>query len=330
MCNTSQNAFNHTLEIDETCYFSFKAAFHIPALTLAILVISINLAVILLFKRSRNLRKLPSNVIFLSFAINDLLSGFTIIFHILPYLHFKIIGCTIQNVTKQDKFLNFMAVSLLMSMFTILSAVGHFIMLSTDRILALFYALRYFTIVTRKRTILAVVLVWMSSTFLVLLDLIWWNETDKLPHNKVYTCILLIAFVLFPFIVLSIQYVSVITLVNNLSKHTPSRQTAGFCQARKALITYSLMFSCFVMLSTPFFIMRVIIVFHSTLFNSISVTVFEAIYILRYVTSFINPVLYTLRKRDFRKALEETIVNSVPFLTRSKKKEDIMLLDIKA
>ncbi|XP_057311584.1 galanin receptor 2b-like [Hydractinia symbiolongicarpus] len=260
MCIALQNSSDCTLEMD-ACYFPFKAAFHVPALTLAILVISINVVVILLFERSRNLRKHPSNVIFLSFAINDLVAGFTILFHILPYLHFEIVGCTTQNITKQD--------------------------------------------------------------------LIWWNEKDKLPYNKVYTCILLIAFVLFPFIVLSIQYVSIITLVNNLSKHTPSRQTAGFHKARKALITYSLMFSCFVMLSTPFFIMRIIIVFHSTLFNSISVSVFETIYILRYVTSFINPVLYALRTRDFRKTFKESIVNSFQSSKRNKRNENIMLLDIK-
>ena len=94
-------------------------------------------------------------------------------------------------------------------------------LLSTDRLIALFHALRYDVLVTKRKAIIAIGTVWSISFILTSIELASYHVTDKVLFNKVYVCTSVIIFLLIPSGVLIVQYTSMILLVNKILKNCP-------------------------------------------------------------------------------------------------------------
>ena len=302
---------------EEVCYYPFSAPFHVSAIITAAVIIPINLFVIYLFIKTKNLRQSPANYILFSLAFNDLISGTSILLHITPNLYFLHVGCNAKEEALQIKFIAFTTVAYFVSKIALLSSVGHLLILSSDRIFAIFYALRYNGIVTKKRVIKSISVLWIGANVLTLIELSWINSEKKMLYARIYSTISIICFSILPIIILSVQYVLMLLFIHRLVKVRKSSSKKVYTE-RKALFVYLAMFVSFVTFCLPFFTVKFISVFNVDTFSEmVPNAVLEAVFILRFIISLTNPIIYTLYKQDFRGSLRKNINYILKYKKRS-------------
>ena len=281
------------------CNYKLKPEFDVTALVISLVIIILNLTVVFFITKSKlGLRKSPVNFILLSFAINGILSGLSIVLHIFPNFYFHARGCLLHD---SNTFRNINDSGYLISKLTLLCCIGHIILLSSEQMVSAFCALRYKVHVTKTRTLKAICSIWMITLFLTLTEFACFKLLDIQLTSKIYTVILVLTFVLIPSIILCLQYVSMLTLINKLAQHCPP-QRKHLQKNRKAILIYSIMYLFFMFLCLPFFIIRVVIAFHGEIFDGMSTSVLQMIFLMRYLTAIINPLIYTFLKKDFRNA----------------------------
>ena len=122
----------------------FNPSYHITSVVIAFFIVTINLLVLFLISRNKKLRRTPANYLLLSFSCNDIINGLSIIIHIIPYFYLTVNGCMDFLNTFTQKY---MITSHMLSYLLLLNAVGHLLMLSSERFISLYHALRlvYFT-----------------------------------------------------------------------------------------------------------------------------------------------------------------------------------------
>ena len=165
------------------------------------------------------------------------------------------------------------------------------------------YALRYRELVQKRRVYIALVILWISSITISNSHLTWfWSPPrERDAYDRMLSIVLLVAFALLPSLVITIQYTYIYFLVKKLLRSTPGTSEAVRKKKElKALMIYCLMFISLVVLVFPYFIMRVIMEFID--YRSLPNEIMNTFMIMRFLVSIVNPMLYTLLKRDFRKA----------------------------
>lgn len=304
------------------CTMLFNPPYHIMAAIIAFLIISINLFVMLLFVKNRALRRTPANYLLLSFSINDMLSGVSIVVHIVPFYYLLFNGCEESHRTFGS---SYNIASGMISYSLLLVSIGHLLLLSSERFISLYYALRYQTLVTNFRIFTAAVIVWFVGSTATLIQLIWTlplvreytleNHKRYQIHNYYYIIVSIITLVLLPAVILITQYTWLFLLIRRLVQSAPgTTKTKSSLKERKALVIYCAMFICFLVCCVPLLVIKLIINVNIKVAETLPIQFLEGVFLLRYIVSFINPVLYTLYKRDFRKAVQMTI----PLCKRSK------------
>ena len=223
--------------------YPFKISFHATALVLAILIIWANITVIILFIRVKKLHKLIANYILLSLSCSDLLSGIAILLHLTPNLY-----CLLYDCKESRYLLPISHISYLLSKMILLSSVGHLVLLSTDRIISIRQALRYYSIVTKRRVNIAIISVWVLSFFITLIEPLWLTGTDYKIYAQIYEILLIILFAIIPSLVLSVQYIYMFVVVHRIVRRAPNKMR---CQ-RKTITVYLIMFVSFVFRSLLF------------------------------------------------------------------------------
>jgi len=296
----------------------FNPPYHIAAVLIAFFIIIINILVLVLISRNKKLRKTPANFLLLSFSLNDLFSGVSIIIHVLPYYYFAFHGCAQYRLMFQQGYL---IGAHMISYLLLLCAVGHLLLLSSERFISLYYALRYYSLVTGFRVFIACCFVWLVTSLVTLVQLLWIfpfiTSTDKrkeLPvfrmHNYRYTLVIVIAFFFIPAVVLITQYSWLFSLIQRLVQSEPgTRKTDQSLKERKALVIYCAMFMCFLVCCLPYMTIQLVSQVDIGLTKQLPPAFLEMIFLLRYIVSIVNPILYTLYKRDFRSAAKMTLLN---------------------
>ena len=121
----------------------FIPSFHITAVVTAFFIVTINLLVLFLICRNRKLRRTPVNYLLLSFSCNDIISGLSILLHVMPYYYLAVNGCMdLRKIFNQK----YMVASHMLSYMLLLNAVGHLLLLSSERFISLYHALRYLVV----------------------------------------------------------------------------------------------------------------------------------------------------------------------------------------
>ena len=322
--NTTQwSRFNATMRRFGRPYcgnMKFNPPYHITAVMIAFFIIIINILVLVLISRNKKLRKTPANYLLLSFSLNDFFSGISIIIHVLPYYYFAVHGCAPYRLLFRQGYL---IGAHMISYLLLLCAVGHLLLLSSERFISLYYALRYYSLVTGFRIFIACCFVWLVAILMTLVQLFWIfpfiSSTDKrkeLPvfrlHNYRYTLVIVIAFFFIPAIVLITQYSWLFSLIRRLVQSAPgTRKTDRSLKERKALVIYCAMFTCFLVCCLPYMTIQLVAQVDIGLTKQLPPAFLEGIFLLRYIVSIVNPILYTLYKRDFRIAAKLTLLNPI-------------------
>lgn len=295
-------------EEDPECFYVFIMSYHILSLILIFLIICMNSFTIILILRKKYLRKPPGNHLLLSLSMNHLLAGISFLFHILPDVYFKISGCREDNAKLQESFIDISKVSYMLSKYCLLLSVAHLLALSTDRICAIFFALRYDELITIRKIRLGIALVWLLTLILALFDIDWLFIDLDTSREKVYTIVFTTIFAITPAVLLGIQYIVMLSLIHRLIQRsvTGMQRRQSMASERKALIVYIVMYISFLIFSLPFFIMRLMVAFHPNIFLDTPETVLHVLILFRFLTAFTDPMLYIFYKKDFRRALNET------------------------
>ena len=180
--------------------------------------------------------------------------------------------------------------------------------------MAIIHSLRYKSIVTLPRCTSVMLFIWLLSAAMALTQLSWidpvhhdvYQEStaDLLKKEMVYDVISLAVFFLAPLICMVFVYAKIYSEVsrqiNNIQKQcTPGWQKAREIKnaERKAVRIFAVMLLVHTICWLPYFILRCIYQradLHP-LFAYIATW-------LRFLTSFLNPCLYTFGKKDFREA----------------------------
>ena len=124
-----------------------------------------------------------------------------------------------------------------------------------------------------------------------------------------YTVVVIIAFFFIPAVVLITQYSWLFLLIRRLVQSAPgTKKTNRSLKERKALIIYCAMFLCFLFCCLPYMVIQLLINLDKESIQGLPSQFFEGVFLLRYIVSIVNPLLYTLYKRDFRQAANATLV----------------------
>ena len=284
--------------------------FHGTKITLACLIILTNLLVLFMFQRKKRvLLTSPVNNILCSFTVNDLIAGIAILVLVIPY-------CMVEDKSVVYKrYMKVFRAGYILSKLCLFSSVGHLVLLSYDRLLAVVLPLTHQIKFTKKCAIICNLLTWTIAIALPLLEYLL-HGTNYL---KIYTPVIMLCFVLVPLVILLCQYIVTFLFIRKNIRQLRQRSIEYKAKCKKAFLLQLIMFLSFFICAVPYVSMRIILAYNRDLFERIPAYLNDLLFLLRFSTSFTNPILFTLYKTDF-----QNVIRAV-FFCREKSKEALEL-----
>lgn len=240
----------------------------------------------------------PSNILIASLALSDFLIGLIVqpLFSVVTMHKSLFISCNYQD---SITFIGFLCTSISA---TLMAAV------SCERYMALFLHLRYNTLVTNKRVIIAVLIIWIY----------WIADTSAFFLGGVAFILgqifCTIAWLLSSFAI-SLSYFKIFGLVRHHRRQIHSQQTAdsrASSSQTKMAITMG-----YVIWASLLCYMPTTIVFQWFMFtknpNSALFNAFYMTMTIQFMSSSFNPVIYCWRRRDIRLATITMLKNVFGF-----------------
>ena len=282
-------------------------------LALAFLIILMNAFVLVIFQVKKNfLLKSPVNIILCSFTMNDAIAGLSILFHVVPF----VIEEEIEGQRKYEKVFD---AAYMISKFCLLSSVGHLLFLSYDRSLAVVSPLKHKIRLTRAYAIVWLLAVWFIAIIFPTLEYVLYRIIDL----KVYTLIIFICFVLIPLVILLQQYIITVLYLRKNVKKSKVNSLRKKARCKKAFVLHLIMFLSFFICVAPFVSIRIIFAYNENLYCRIPSYVTELFFLLRFLTSFTNALIFTIYKTDFLNVMK------VIFCCNKKAQEELELILLK-
>ena len=284
--------------------------FYGTKITLACLIILTNLLVLFMFQRKKRvLLTSPVNNILCSFTVNDLIAGIAILVLVIPY-------CMVEDkYVVVKRYIKVFRVGYILSKLCLLSSVGHLVLLSCDRMLAVVLPLTNQIKFTKKCAIICNLFAWTIAIALPLLEYLL-HGTNYL---KIYTSVIMLCFVLVPLVILLCQHIITFLFIRKNIRQLRQRSIEYKANCKKAFLLQLIMFLSFFICAVPYVSMRIIFAYNRDLFERIPAYLNDLLFLLRFSTSFTNPILFTLYKTDF-----QNVIKAV-FFCREKSKEALEL-----
>ena len=255
--------------------------------TMALVVVMVlallgNTLVCFAFYQSTNLRCV-TNIFIVSLAITDILVASV---SIPIWLVIQNTEC-INNSLACDRIL--LAFGRCLDILFSTASIMNLCAISCDRYIAINSPLRYSQIITKTRAIIALICLWLYSTFIA---------TINLHRGSYYPVLVFVVSFLLPLAVMIYSYSRIFfAALRQARRIQPMRQAFYFKREIKAAKTLAIVMGAFIVCWTPFFVMNILVQFITFAVPPI-VTV--AIKLLHYGNSALNPVIYSSSNRDFR------------------------------
>lgn len=282
-------------------------------LPISLLIVLTNFVVFLLFYSRRSLRK-PSNYLLLSLAICDFLNG---------SVNISLFLLVFIPVIKGSKFLVLLCAVQASHNFIAITAACHIFLITAEKYLAVMRPLKYHVI--KKKTMLRVIGgAWVISAVIAAAPISWFSMRNRRERTGLILETAFNVFCLFVVFVMPYTFIlfAHITMFRKICKRNHHRAGLKSCarsrirkkkeNERKCLIIFATMATVFLVCWLPWFILRLIysligqrLIQHDPVALVIASQVFL---IVRYLTSVINPLLYTFFKQDFWRALKRTVI----------------------
>ncbi|XP_032222599.1 trace amine-associated receptor 7d [Nematostella vectensis] len=260
-----------------------------------LLIISTNTLVFLLVARYKELRR-KSNYCLISLAMSDVLAGLVS----LPL----VIACSttshVSICTTMDLCQRFLSIS----------TIFHLVVATGERYVKIRNPLKYKYVATSSRILGVLVLVWLFSLFVSLIQLAWIDLPDSRSYDLTFTivCLTLLAFLPFAAIVGGYGHMIYIikqeSIARSLMMSQGGKPRKGMRRReneRKVLLVYLGMALSFALGWFPYFIITLL----QDLGRVKQLTFWTSIFLLslKFTTALVNPLLYTFFKADFQKAV---------------------------
>lgn len=187
---------------------------------------------------------------------------------------------------------------------SVVSSLSFLCTIAADRYITIFYALRYHSIMTTRRAVNIIVMVWLASIISSILFIVY--HTD----NAVIVCLV-------TFFCTTLVFNAVLYLHMFLLAHVHSRRITAFHKNRrpstsmKGAMTLTILLGVFILCWGPFFLHLILILTCPTIpFCNCYFRNFNLFLILIICNSLIDPLIYAYRSQELRKTLRELVLCS--------------------
>ena len=275
---------------------------------LSFAIVITNVLVVLLFFKRRHLRTVP-NYPLLSLAVCDFITGFVNIPMLIITMHMP--QLTRENVSEQTRIsLNYLV--LVLHALTSTSTVYHILVVIAEKYFAVVWPLRHRSL-TKKTVLIVLAVVWLLSLVIAFIPFSWINFSHKPIVRKLFVgygiaCLALVFFLSYTFIVYALVKMFR-TISGKTKQRTLIRRNSRSGQLtnnrRRVCIIFAVMATVFAVCWLPRFMLSLLVNLQVQMENLESFM--EWFVPFRYLTSIINPLLYTFFKPDFRLALKELL-----------------------
>ncbi|CAH3188344.1 unnamed protein product, partial [Porites evermanni] len=280
-------------------------------LPIAIVIVLTNSLVFYLFAKRKSLRT-PTNCLLLSLSLCDFMTGFIAI----PL--FIIMGIGMQVWSFCFTFNNALAIS----------AAYHILLITLERYFAIMKPFVHRQL-TKKSMMKIALVVWLTSVVIGYMPYAWfWKKfIDRISYQKIqfgYITFCLTFVFLVPCILIVVSQVRMFKIIAErgrcaLTRRETSQQRAK--QDKKCLTIFALMAFIYLACWLPWFVLSLCFSLwfpKSKETNAILDHLSQVFGIFRFVTSVVNPVLYTFFKRDFLNAFKTLVLKKKPAVQNSR------------
>ena len=192
--------------------------------------------------------------------------------------------------------------------------------ISLDRFIAVNFGLRYEALATSKHAALATASVWISSLVFASVRLF----IDNPDHLSILWLVMGVITCIVPFIIITFCYMQIfkaakqqvrkIKLENSLTSHTRFRRESTQVSHAKTAYTVAIIIVLFLVLWVPSLITAVVQVSlagsdmpkHQVIFTKLERVAWPWVCFVAYLSSAVNPWIYSIRSRRFRTACTQT------------------------
>lgn len=282
----------------------FEPLYDSCLIVLAVLIIAINILIPVLFIRNRVLRT-KTNMLLVSLAIADLVTGLLGIPMFIACNAFSSFPSLTGLCITAGVAYRFIAVSTIFHIFAI----------TIERYISVSYPFKYVFWVQMSRLRVVIASIWIGSLLMALVQLSWQNFSNftsadpiKVKAGLIYNAIGVIVCFLVPLVVMIFIYCRMFMIIRKQLDHMKKLSPSGNNQnckplssERRAITIFALMLGIFTMSWLTWYIS--IINVYTNAVIAMPERWYDFFDFVRFSTSFINPLLYTFLKHDFREAL---------------------------
>ena len=305
--NTSQRGNNSSSKADLEQTEFLPVSLVVALSFMCLLIVAVNGLVIFLIHKKKSLRTI-TNMFLTSLALSDLMAGLLGI----PLLAI----CLVKDVIKVC------VSSTIYFRFTAISSVCHVLLVACDRYIFIVHYMKYHSLATKRRAIATIIFVWLLSLASSLVQLSWYifhgialteYEDVTEDHNKRYSLACIVLFFTIPLVTMcyiygSIFYISFQRIERDRGPSNtfqrPSQSSRHEWRGRSVLlITMIIFFCCWL----PFFVAMLDDHLNTSEQSSMPLWAQRLLIFLGFFPSVLNPILCTLAKIDFRRALKQII-----------------------
>ena len=283
----------------------FSPKYDIFPLVLAIAIVVCNTLVLRLIIGVKSLRTV-ANFILGSLAFSDLLSG-------VPGIPLYLACSAVQTTI-------ICGITQVLTRFFSISIVLHLILVSIDRYVAVTRAMRYRSLVTKRKAIFLLFFVWTAASFVALIQLSWVGldvdvneESDAFTKKMsvIYDVVCIALFFILPLIAMAFCYWKIFTALKEqlraIKKNIPASMPSYHSnkQERRAALTFIGMIAVYIFCWLPFFMLNLQHQLGNEFFTLPIPVEYALFYYPRFLNSALNPLLYVAFKHDFRQAVQK-------------------------
>ncbi|KAK3732422.1 hypothetical protein QZH41_006416 [Actinostola sp. cb2023] len=284
----------------------FEHSYDSCLIVLAVFIILINILVPVLFVRNRFLRT-KTNMLLVSLAIADLVMGFIGI----PMF------ITCNAFYQFPSYAGVCFTAAVVYRFIAVSTIFHIFAITIERYIAVSYPFNYVVWVNMRRLRIVIASIWVGSLLMALVQLSWqdysgdFQTVDPIQQRAglIYNLIGVFVCFVIPLAAMIFIYCRMFMIIRKQIKIIKQQSVTGHqgnCQPlsseRRAITIFALMLGIFTTCWLTWY-MALMSNYLDILYFQIPERLYDVFDFLRFSTSFINPVLYTFLKGDFRKAL---------------------------
>lgn len=301
MASSTNPSLYPSNQIPDGGEYSFIVAEHLPFVLFSFFIVLVNTFVILLFVFKRNLRN-PINYLFVSLSVSDLLAG--------------LIGLPMVLVCSTTPDCISCFVSETFVKFTSISTLLHIVAITYERYAKIVFPLRVYRIGRASFERKVVAIIWCISSVVSLVPYSWLPvtseacfeaETDSVAEkNKIFNIVFVTVFVALPLLLLLFADVSVFFVVrrqlDKIDGTSIGSERWNHVRKESKVIALIAVMAVYFAVSWSFYYTAIIIHSIGEEFL-IPEWLHKAVYYIRFTTPLVNPMLYVLLKRDFRRAI---------------------------